>query len=63
MPPHLKSEREEMMVRSQLGLGRYDRVMAEGGAARTRLRHCRHWPSMRRTYPLPRPKEVIIVSP
>ncbi|KAL7427170.1 hypothetical protein ACHAXH_001003 [Discostella pseudostelligera] len=31
MPPHLKSEREEMMLRSQLGLGQYDRIMAEGG--------------------------------
>jgi coatomer protein complex subunit epsilon len=30
MPPHLKSEREEMMLRAQLGLGQYHRVVAEG---------------------------------
>lgn len=30
MPPHLKSEREELMLRAQLGLGQYDRVIAEG---------------------------------
>ena len=31
MPPHLKSEREELMLRAQIGLGQYDRVVAEGG--------------------------------
>ena len=31
MSPHLKLEREEMMLRSQLGLGQYDKVMADGG--------------------------------
>lgn len=33
MPPHLKSEREELMLRSQLGLGQYDKVMADGSGA------------------------------
>lgn len=32
MPPHLKSEREELMLRSQLALGQYDKVMAEGSS-------------------------------
>jgi len=30
MPAHLKSEREELMLRIQLAMGQYDRVMAEG---------------------------------
>jgi Tfp pilus assembly protein PilF len=30
MPPHLKSEREELVLRAQIGLGQYDRVVAEG---------------------------------
>eukprot|EP00956_Cyclotella_meneghiniana_P019342 scaffold33090_cov38-Cyclotella_meneghiniana.AAC.7 len=33
MPPHLKSEREEMMLRSQLALGQYDAVISEGGGS------------------------------
>ena len=33
MSPHLKSEREELMLRCQLALGQYDKVMAEGGSA------------------------------
>ncbi|KAL3795559.1 hypothetical protein HJC23_009272 [Cyclotella cryptica] len=33
MPPHLKTEREEMMLRSQLALGHYDLVVAEGGGS------------------------------
>lgn len=33
MPPHLKAEREEMMLRCQLALCQYDLVMAEGGGA------------------------------
>eukprot|EP00571_Detonula_confervacea_P017282 CAMPEP_0172297072 /NCGR_PEP_ID=MMETSP1058-20130122/229_1 /TAXON_ID=83371 /ORGANISM="Detonula confervacea, Strain CCMP 353" /LENGTH=303 /DNA_ID=CAMNT_0013006177 /DNA_START=23 /DNA_END=934 /DNA_ORIENTATION=- len=33
MPPHLKSEREELMLRSQLGLGQYDKVMSDGSGA------------------------------
>lgn len=33
MAPHLKTEREEMMLRCQLALGQYDLVMAEGGGA------------------------------
>lgn len=32
MPPHLKAEREELMLRSQLALGQYDKVMAEGSS-------------------------------
>jgi coatomer protein complex subunit epsilon len=31
MSPHLKSEREELILRAQIGLGQYDRVIAEGG--------------------------------
>jgi coatomer protein complex subunit epsilon len=30
MPPHLKSEREELVLRCQLALGQYDLVIAEG---------------------------------
>jgi len=30
MPAHLKSEREELVLRCQLGLGEYDKVAAEG---------------------------------
>ena len=30
MPPHLKSEHEELMLRSQLALGQYNKVLAEG---------------------------------
>eukprot|EP00585_Thalassiosira_rotula_P004065 CAMPEP_0196141090 /NCGR_PEP_ID=MMETSP0910-20130528/8768_1 /TAXON_ID=49265 /ORGANISM="Thalassiosira rotula, Strain GSO102" /LENGTH=301 /DNA_ID=CAMNT_0041402127 /DNA_START=51 /DNA_END=956 /DNA_ORIENTATION=- len=33
MSPHLKAEREELMLRSQLALGQYDKVMAEGSAS------------------------------
>ena len=33
MPPHLKSEREEMIARCQLALGQYDKVMADGSAS------------------------------
>lgn len=35
MAPHLKSEREELMLRCQLGLGQYDKVMADGGSGGT----------------------------
>jgi coatomer protein complex subunit epsilon len=31
MPNHLKSEREEMILRCQIGLGQYDKVVSEGG--------------------------------
>jgi len=31
MPPHLKAEREEMMLRAQLAQGHYAKVIAEGG--------------------------------
>ncbi|KAL3811559.1 hypothetical protein ACHAXA_009688 [Cyclostephanos tholiformis] len=31
MPSHLKSEREELILRSLIGLGQYDRVISEGG--------------------------------
>lgn len=30
MPPHLKSEREELVLRAQLALGNYDKVIADG---------------------------------
>ena len=33
MPPHLKTEREEMMLRAQLALKQYDLVLAEGGGS------------------------------
>ena len=33
MPTHLKSEREEMMLRCQLALGQYDKVMADAGSS------------------------------
>ena len=33
MPSHLKSEREEMMLRCQLALGQYDKVMADAGSS------------------------------
>lgn len=33
MPPHLKTEREEMTLRSQLALGQFDAVAAEGAGS------------------------------
>jgi len=33
MPPHLKSEREELALRCHLGLGQYDKVLSEGSGA------------------------------
>mmetsp|Transcript_15361 Transcript_15361/g.32323 ORF Transcript_15361/g.32323 Transcript_15361/m.32323 type:complete len:305 (-) Transcript_15361:269-1183(-) len=33
MAPHLKSEREEMMLRAQLALGQFDKVIAEGSGS------------------------------
>mmetsp|Transcript_37628 Transcript_37628/g.80313 ORF Transcript_37628/g.80313 Transcript_37628/m.80313 type:complete len:302 (-) Transcript_37628:131-1036(-) len=32
MPPHLKSEREELVLRCHLALGQYDKVMSEGNS-------------------------------
>ncbi|KAL9184782.1 hypothetical protein ACHAXT_012752 [Thalassiosira profunda] len=33
LPPHLKSEREEFVLRSLLAMGNHDKVMADGGGA------------------------------
>lgn len=33
MSPHLKSEREELILRCHIGLGQYDKVMADGGGS------------------------------